>query len=303
MSSTAVRRTALAASAAALALLATACGGSSDDDGAAGDDKAKAEQSAPAGDAGQSAPAGKALTAAELEKVALAQADVKNGEVATELSADDQVAKSEISTDDKACLPLVHAQGAVAQGEPAADVQRSWQGQTESPSESKGPDGQDTTDVDVNKILLNVASYADGGAEQAMAGLKTAVEKCAGGYDATVGSDKMRVTEVSGVDRLKSGDEGAHRQRRSGHRWGRQRAHEARRGPQGLDPGHLQRGQPLRDDDRRGLRGPLGRRRRPGRQARLTHRSRADGVRTPVGISDFGHRTAPSGSLHRRSCS
>ncbi|MFE2459780.1 hypothetical protein [Streptomyces sp. NPDC059402] len=208
MSSTAVRRTALAASAAALALLATACGGSSDDDGAAGDDKAKAEQSAPAGDAGQSAPAGKALTAAELEKVALAQADVKNGEVATELSADDQVAKSEISTDDKACLPLVHAQGAVAQGESAANVQRSWQGQTESPSESKGPDGQDMTDVDVNKILLNVASYADGGAEQAMAGLKTAVEKCAGGFDATVGSDKMRVTEVSGVDRLKSGDEG-----------------------------------------------------------------------------------------------
>ncbi|MFH8527117.1 hypothetical protein ACH4GE_01700 [Streptomyces tendae] len=208
MSSTAVRRTALAASAAALALLVTACGGSSDDDSAAGDDKAKAEQSAPAEGAGESAPAGKALTAAELEKVALAQADVKNGEVATELSADDQVAKDQISADDKACLPLVHVQGAVAQGEPAADVQRSWQGQSESPSESKGPDGQDMTDIDVNKILLNVASYADGGAEEAMAGLKTAVEKCAGGFDATAGGDKMRVTKVSGADAPKGGDEG-----------------------------------------------------------------------------------------------
>ncbi|MFD5052549.1 hypothetical protein [Streptomyces tendae] len=207
MSSTAVRRTALAASAAALALLVTACGGS-DDDSAAGDDKAKAEQSAPAEGAGESAPAGKALTAAELEKVALAQADVKNGEVATELSADDQVAKDQISADDEACLPLVHVQGAVAQGEPAADVQRSWQGQSESPSESKGPDGQDMTDIDVNKILLNVASYADGGAEEAMAGLKAAVEKCAGGFDATAGGDKMRVTKVSGLDRLKAGDEG-----------------------------------------------------------------------------------------------
>lgn len=195
MSSTAVRRTALAASAAALALLVTACGGSSDDDSAAEG-------------AEESAPAGKALTAAELEKVALAQADVKNGEVATELSADDQVAKDQISVDDKACLPLVHVQGAVAQGEPAADVQRSWQGQSESPSESKGPDGQDMTDIDVNKILLNVASYADGGAEEAVAGLKAAVEKCAGGFDATVGSDKMRVTEVSGLGRLKGGDEG-----------------------------------------------------------------------------------------------
>lgn len=207
MSSTAVRRTALAASAAALALLVTACGGS-DDDSAAGDDKAKAEQSAPAEGAGESAPAGKALTVAELEKVALAQADVKNGEVATELSADDQVAKDQISADDKACLPLVHVQGAVAQGEPAADVQRSWQGQSESPSESKGPDGQDMTDIDVNKILLNVASYADGGAEEAMAGLKAAVEKCADGFDATAGGDKMRVTKVSGADAPKGGDEG-----------------------------------------------------------------------------------------------
>ncbi|MGW4545177.1 hypothetical protein ACWEN4_02215 [Streptomyces violaceorubidus] len=208
MSSTAVRRTVHAASAAALALLATACGGSSDADSAAGDDKAKAEQSAPAEGAEESAPAGKALTAAELEKVALAQADVKNGEVATELSADDQVAKDRISADDTACLPLVHVQGAVAQGEPAADVQRSWQGQSESPSQSKGPDGRDMTDIDVNKIMLNVASYADGGAEEAMAGLKAAVEKCADGFDATVGSDRMRVTKVSGLDRLKAGDEG-----------------------------------------------------------------------------------------------
>ncbi|MEW1997287.1 hypothetical protein ACFWFH_35185 [Streptomyces coelicoflavus] len=208
MSSTAVRRTALAASAAALALLATACGGSSDDDGASGDDKAKTEQSTPAGEAGQSAPAGKTLTAAELEKVALAQADVKNGEVATKLSAEEDVAQDQISANDKACLPLVHVQGAVAQAEPAANVKRAWQGQKEAPSESKGPDGQDMTDVDVNRILLNVASYEGDGAEQAMAGLKTAVEKCAGGFEATVGSDKMRVTKVSGVDRLKAGDEG-----------------------------------------------------------------------------------------------
>ncbi|CAM5698104.1 Lipoprotein OS=Streptomyces tendae OX=1932 GN=GUR47_17040 PE=4 SV=1 [Streptomyces tendae] len=166
MSSTAVRRTALAASAAALALLVTACGGSSYDDGAAGDDKAKAERSAPAEGAGASAPAGKALTAAELEKVVLAQADVKPARSPPNCRRTTGWPPG-ISADDKSCLPLVHAQGAVAQGKPAADVQRSWQGQSESPSQSKGPDGQDMTDVDVNKIMLNVASYADGGAEQA----------------------------------------------------------------------------------------------------------------------------------------
>ncbi|MBZ6137543.1 hypothetical protein KVH24_14485 [Streptomyces olivaceus] len=208
MSSTAVRRTALAASAAALALLATACGGSSDDDAKAGDDKPGTGRSASTGESGQSAPAGKALTAAELEKVALAQADVKDGEVTTEIPAEDDVAKDQISTSDEACAPLVHAQGAVAQGEPAADVKRSWTGQTETPSESKGPDGQDMTTLDVNQVMLNVASYEDGGAEQALKTLNAAAEKCAGGFDATVGGDRMRVAEVTESAAPRGGDEG-----------------------------------------------------------------------------------------------
>ncbi|MFE0416887.1 hypothetical protein [Streptomyces tendae] len=207
MSSTAVRRTALAASAAALALLATACGGSSDDDSAAGDDKAKAEQSAPAGDAGESAPAGGAPTAAELEKVALVQADVKNGEVTTKVPAKDDVAKDQVSTDDAACLPIALAQSAVAQGEPAASVKRSWQGQTEAPSESKGPDGQDMIDVSVDKIMLNLASYPEGGAEKALKDLGAAADKCAGGFLATSGEDKMKIVKVAEGTAPEGGDE------------------------------------------------------------------------------------------------
>lgn len=206
MKSTAVRRTALAASAAALALLATACGGSSDDGGGtSGDDKATAESSAPA--AKDSAPAGEALTAAELEKVALAQADVENGKVVTEIPAEDDIAKDQISADDEACLPLVHAQAAIAQGEAAASVKRSWTGQTETPPESADPDGQDMTTIQVDKIMLNVASYEAGGAEQALAGLRTAAEKCAGGFAATVGSDKMPIAEVSTATAPEGGDE------------------------------------------------------------------------------------------------
>ncbi|MGC9380907.1 hypothetical protein [Streptomyces sp. MH13] len=212
MSSTAVRRTALAASAAALALLVTACGGSSDDGGASGDDKAKAEQSAPAGGdkagADESAPAGDALTAAELEKIALAQADVKNGKVSTKIPADEDIAEDQISTDDKACLPLALAQTAVAPGEPGASVKRSWQGQTETLSKGSGPDGQDMTNISVDMIRLNVASYPGGGAEQALAELKTAAEQCAGGFVASVGSDKMRVAEVTTTAAPEGGDEG-----------------------------------------------------------------------------------------------
>ncbi|MFE6286184.1 hypothetical protein [Streptomyces sp. NPDC057877] len=198
MSSTAVRRTALAASAAALALLATACGGSSDDDGATSDDKATADQSAPAGGA---------LTAAELEKVALAQADVENGEVTTKVPAKDDVAKDQVSTDDEACLPLALAQSAVAQGEPTATVKRSWQGQTETPPESTGPDGQDMTTINVDKIMLNLASYPEGGAEQALKGLSTAAEKCADGFTVTSGSDKLKIAEVTTATAPEGGDE------------------------------------------------------------------------------------------------
>lgn len=202
MKSTAVRRTALAASAAALTLLVTACGGSSDDG-----DKAEADQSAPAAKADGSAPAGKALSAAELEKAALAQGDVEYGEVATKIPAEDDVAKDQVKTGDEACLPLVYVQGAIAQGEPAADVKRSWTGQTESQSEGSGPDGQDMTEIDINKIMLNLASYEDGGAEKALAALKTAAEKCAGGFDATVGSDEMRIAKVTTTDAPEGGDE------------------------------------------------------------------------------------------------
>lgn len=210
MRTTAVRRTALAASAAALALLVTACGGSSDEGG--DDGKATSDQSAPAGDgkaeSEQAAPAGDALSAAELEKIALAQADVKSGEVATEIPADDDVARDKVSTDDKACLPLALAVAAVAQGEPGAEVKRSWEGQTESLSEGSGPDGQDMTEIQVNMIRLNVASYAGGGAEQALTELKAATEKCAGGFTATVDGEKMQVAEVTTTAAPKGGDEG-----------------------------------------------------------------------------------------------
>ncbi|MFE0807039.1 hypothetical protein ACFW4M_20775 [Streptomyces sp. NPDC058794] len=210
MRTTAVRRTALAASAAALTLLVTACGGSS---GEGGDgSRATSDQSPPAGDGkaepDRAAPAGDALSAAELEKAALAQADVKSGEVATGIPAEEDVARDKVSTDDKACLPVALAVAAVAQGEPGAEVKRSWEGQTDTLSEGSGPDGQDMTEIQVNMIRLNVASYAGGGAEQALTELKTAGEKCAGGFTASMGSDRMRVAEVAATDAPEGGDEG-----------------------------------------------------------------------------------------------
>jgi len=185
---TAVRRTALAACAAALALLATACGGSSDDGDTAGGDKAGA---------GETTQAAKALTAAELEKAALTQSDVKNGKVATEVPASDDIAQDQVTAEDAACRPLAFAQTGVAPGEPAATVKRAW---TEGP---KKPSGDEVTEesletaFDLDKVLVTLASYEDGGAESVLKDLDAAVGKCAGGYATTAAGEKAEIAKVA----------------------------------------------------------------------------------------------------------
>ncbi|MEV5931358.1 hypothetical protein AB0L56_00970 [Streptomyces sp. NPDC052079] len=199
MRTSAVRRTVLAASAAALALLVTACGGSGDK---ADEGKGKADSTASA------APAGKAATAAELEKAALAQSDVKSGKVATKLPATDDIAEDQVTSDDPACLPLAHAQAGVAQGEPAATVKRSWTGEPTKPSAGTDPEEALMASLDVDKMLINLASYDGEGAAQAMKGLATAAEKCAGGFKATVAGEEAKVVKVATTAAPEGGDEG-----------------------------------------------------------------------------------------------
>ncbi|MFE9772437.1 hypothetical protein ACFYOV_12320 [Streptomyces sp. NPDC005931] len=200
----AVRRTALAASAAALALLVTACGGSGDKDKAdEGKGKDKGSSSASA------APAAKALTAAELEKAALAQADVKSGKVATRIAATDDITKDQVTSDDAACLPLARAQAGVAQGEPAATVKRSWTGEPKKPSADTKPEEALLAALDLEKMLITLASYDGGGAEQAMKDLNAAAGQCAGGFTATMGGEKLEVVKVAKTAAPQGGDEGA----------------------------------------------------------------------------------------------
>ncbi|KES08147.1 hypothetical protein BU52_06870 [Streptomyces toyocaensis] len=201
MRTSAVRRTVFAASAAALALLVTACGGSGDE-GKSGDGKGKADSAASA------APADKALGAAELEKAALAQSDVKSGKVATKLPATDDITEDQVKSGDAACLPLAHAQAGVAQGEPAATVKRSWTGEPVKPSEGTKPEDALLAALDVDKMLINLASYDGDGAAQALKGLTTAAEKCAGGFTATVAGEEMKVVKVATTAAPEGGDEG-----------------------------------------------------------------------------------------------
>ncbi|MFE2049795.1 hypothetical protein ACFXAS_14960 [Streptomyces sp. NPDC059459] len=183
---TVVRRTALAASAAALALLVTACGGS--DDGGGSSDEGKN------GDTGSAAPA--ALSAAELEKAALAQADVKNGKV-TKASATDDIAKDKVEAEKAECEALAFAETGVPLGTPAATVKRSW---TEGP---KKPSGDAATEeaigaaFDLDKALVTLATYDDGGAETVLADVKKAAGACAGGFAFTAMGEQAKIAKVT----------------------------------------------------------------------------------------------------------
>src|SRR6478736_366820 len=100
MRPTVIRRAAVAACTASLALVATACGSS--DSGRGGAD-GKGKESAAARPA-----VAKALTAAELDKAALVQGDVKGHKV-SKAGKDDAVAASAVTVDNKACDTLADA--------------------------------------------------------------------------------------------------------------------------------------------------------------------------------------------------
>ncbi|MGW3495198.1 hypothetical protein [Streptomyces sp. NPDC001020] len=201
MRSTAVRRAAFAASAAALALLATACGGSSDGKSKGDDGKtAKPDKTVSA------APA-KALSAAELEKAALTQADVKSGKVLSKVPAQDEITQDKVKADDAACAPLAYLQAGSYVGKPAATVKRVWLGDAEKTAAGASAEEKLVAGINRAKAVETLATYADGGAEQAMKDLKTAAQKCAGGYSSTADGTKTKVVKVATTQEPGGADE------------------------------------------------------------------------------------------------
>ncbi|MFE8914985.1 hypothetical protein [Streptomyces globisporus] len=207
MRATAVRRTALAASAAALALLATACSGSSDTDGKDEKGTANGNSSAP------KAPA-EALTAAELEKAALAQGDVEGTKV-TEAGPADEVSADGVKVDKEACLPVAHAMYGVAQkgavattkrkviDEPKADGKKSL----EDVAKGEGADAfKDAFNLTSTFVALH--SYEGTAGPDAFAALKKAAADCAGGFTATVAGTPTKVVSMT-EEKITGGEEAA----------------------------------------------------------------------------------------------
>lgn len=194
---------ALVASAAALALFATACGGSSDDG-----DKGASSATAQADKTASAAPAvAKPLTAAELEKAALTQADVKSGKVVEKVPAADNVVQEKVTTDKAACAPLAYLQAGSYVGKPAATVKREWRGDPKKPAAGATDEEKFLAGMDAPQVLVTLASYENGGAEQAMKDLNTAATSCAGGFTFTVGGEKNENLKVEKTTAPQGGDE------------------------------------------------------------------------------------------------
>ncbi|WP_037708060.1 MULTISPECIES: hypothetical protein [unclassified Streptomyces] len=194
----AIRRTVLTASAVSFALLATACGG-----GESGDEDKKAK-----GGAGAEKPAAKALSAGKLEKLVVTKDDLEDHEV-KKPGKDEAFEPGSVSVEKAECKPVAQALSALPAGDPAATAQRLVVHKTKAaekgmPSveelgEMTEKQAEEATldSLDITKTLTSLWSYDADGAEQALATLRKAGKKCAGGFTMTADGEKQQVTKVT----------------------------------------------------------------------------------------------------------
>ncbi|MBZ9643658.1 hypothetical protein [Streptomyces sp. PSKA30] len=183
----------VAVSVLSLALI-TGCGGESD-----GSDDSKDTESS-----SSQTQAAKALSAAELEKLLLAQGEVKGYRVA---SGDDTLPKSktEVKTDKAECDPLAWATAGLAPGDTDANASNTVAEDKASTATAQPEDIADA--FNVNMTFVGLSSYEGDGAEKAMKAVSDGVSACSGGYGLTTGGEDSKVTKVASVKGSALGDE------------------------------------------------------------------------------------------------
>ncbi|MEU8519721.1 hypothetical protein [Streptomyces sp. NBC_01216] len=187
-------KTIAAASAASLALLLTACGGGD------GDGKPKGEDPAPASAA--AAPDVKALSAAELEKLVVEQADLKGYQVQKPKPVE-IVTAGDVGADKPACEPLAEIMSSAAPGDPGSSVVRKTiearEGTATSTEDIMGALGAPVTSV-------TLGSYGGEGAQKAFTALKDAGTACGAGFSITASGAATKVSKLA-PESVTAGDE------------------------------------------------------------------------------------------------
>ncbi|MER8236060.1 hypothetical protein [Streptomyces sp. NPDC094049] len=196
---TPMRNAAVAATAVSLALLVSACGGEKADAGKGGTTVKETP-----GATATSAPAAKALSAAELDKLIVTQADLKGHKV-QKAGAADVVPAAQVSADKADCTPIAHAMSFVSPGAPAASVQRKVLAEPKKDA-SASPEEAILGGLGVQVTAVTLGSYEGQGAQDAFASVKTAATACAGGFSVVHGKEKTKISKVA-PDSVTAGDE------------------------------------------------------------------------------------------------
>ncbi|ALO10453.1 Lipoprotein [Streptomyces venezuelae] len=184
-----------AVAAVSLALLVTACGaGEKSGDQGKDTGKGAGKDGAPSASA-TSAPAAELLSAAELEKLIVGQADLPGHQVQKAKAGEVPLAAA-VSTDKPSCKPLADVMSYVAPGKPGATATRKaievpkTDGSAASPEEALGALAAPVTGV-------TLGSYDGQGAQETFASLKTAGTECAGGFTLIGGGEKTKISAVA----------------------------------------------------------------------------------------------------------
>ncbi|MFE0602581.1 hypothetical protein ACFW2T_10495 [Streptomyces sp. NPDC058892] len=190
----------MTASAVSLVLLATACGSDK------ADTKADAKPSEAA--ATSAAPAAKGKTDAELAKLLVTQADLAD-HTFKESTPAEAAAGATATSDKPECKILVQAQAFVPAGTPSGTARTKA---IATPKPATGTSPEDAAKAIAGALgstatTVTLASYEAKGAEEAFAAVKTASEKCSGGYAATQDGETTKITKVMPGAAVTGGDE------------------------------------------------------------------------------------------------
>ncbi|WP_406455366.1 hypothetical protein OH768_19645 [Streptomyces sp. NBC_01622] len=157
----------------------------------------------------------KALTAAELQKLALAKGDAVGYEVGA-VGKTYPATKSAVTVDKAQCRPLAWAMAGQAPGDAASATNRLVT-EAKKPSAAASKSVEDLSEeefddafgaaLDRTTTVVGLSSYDGDGAEKTFKAVSDAVKSCAGGFTLVPGSDGTKYTGVAAEKASDTGDE------------------------------------------------------------------------------------------------
>lgn len=150
--------------------------------------------------------AAKALSAAELEKLLLAQGDLDAKKYKIE-DGDDTLPKSRttVKSTKAECEPLVWATAALPPGDTDAHASNTV---SEVPTSTGTSSPEDFADAfDINVTFVGLSSYEGDGAEKAMKAVSDGASACTAGYEFTGDGETTKVNKVAPAQGSGQGDE------------------------------------------------------------------------------------------------